>query len=158
MGIAAVGLVASGVPLLWLYRPQGMWLKDLHSLASTLFFGAAAGLLVAAVVSRLAKAGASEAVVWPAGLTVLAVLGAFTGRLLAWDQLGLWAVTIGKDYRGALRVRSSEVRFAILDGARINPGEYQRWLAVHIVALPVLALGLGVVSWRRRSASRAKNG
>lgn len=159
----AVVLVVTGIPLFWHYEPElsqwsealgaqqswRAWLRDLHRLASWVFVGSAFGALLVALVRR-----------WQIGFAVIgvavAVVGSVTGSLVAWDQVGLRAVTIGETYRGALAVARSGVRFAIVDGAEISPAEYLRMLAVHTAVVPLLGLSaLALLRWRRRQPPAA---
>ena len=50
-------------------------------------------------------------------LITLTLLLSFTGYLLPWDQLALWAVTVGTNMIGYTPVFGSQVRFVLLGGA-----------------------------------------
>ena len=146
--LAAGALVITGVPLILLYRPDGgaSWLRTLHSLSSTLFLGAAAGLLVVAVVAAVIRTRTRTG--WPLALAAFAVAaaGSFTGNLIAWDQLALWAVTVGGSYSGVIDPLSDEVRFII-----VGDLELSQTLA-HLVAVPAAAALVGWLVWRRHAA------
>ncbi|MBN2624624.1 MAG: hypothetical protein JXA83_14695 [Acidimicrobiales bacterium] len=148
---SAIGLVATGAPLIVLYRPAGgaSWLLTLHGLSSSLFVGATAAMLVAAAVGAMARHRAW--VTWPLalGATAVAVAGSFTGQLIAWDLLGLTAVTVGGTYQGVIDPLTEDIRFLIVGDAEVAPGTYMLWLGVHLVVLPVAAGALGRVLWRR---------
>ena len=110
---------------------------------------------------------------WTVGvmLLVLTMLLSFTGYLLPWDQLAMWAVTVGTNMaRGApfigqegpgsslisadgvpLVHAASDARFALLAGTNVGPAALLRFYVLHCVALPVVAAMLiGVHFWRIR--------
>ncbi len=110
---------------------------------------------------------------WVVGvcLLVLTMLMSFTGYLLPWDQLALWAVTVGTNMAAAapwlgsegpgsslLAVEGiplvhpgSDVRFALLGGVAVGPAALMRFYVLHCVALPVLAgVLMAVHFWRIR--------
>ena len=53
-------------------------------------------------------------------LLTLTLLLSFTGYLLPWDQLALWAVTVGTNMIGYTPVFGRDVRFVLLGGAEIG--------------------------------------
>ena len=57
---------------------------------------------------------------WVVGvvLLLLTLLLSFTGYLLPWDQLALWAVTVGTNMAGFVPVVGSQVKFALLGSDR----------------------------------------
>lgn len=148
---SAIGLVATGAPLIVLYRPAGgvSWLRTLHGLSSSLFVGATAAMLLAAAVGAVARRRAW--VTWPLALVAIAVAvaGSFTGQLIAWDGLGLTAVTVPGTYQGVIDPLTEDIRFLSVGGAEVAPATYVVWLGVHLIVLPVAAGALGRVLWRR---------
>jgi quinol-cytochrome oxidoreductase complex cytochrome b subunit len=96
------------------------------------------------------------------GLLVLTMLLSFTGYLLPWDQLSLWAVTVGTNMVGAapligeagpfsLAHSGSDVRFYLLGGTTVGPAALLRFYVLHCVALPFAAVLLMAVHfWRIR--------
>lgn len=168
-----VTLVVTGIPLLWLYRPpfpqewlafygieqswldrvKDDWLREVHNLASVLLMPLTVASLVVAVLRR--SMGPVRSTVRQIGIGVVGlavtIVGGVTGLLVAWEQLGLRAVTVGDSRRGALAVARSDVRFAIVGGAQIDPGSYLRMLAVHTILVPLLGI-LAVVLLRRWKA------
>ncbi len=104
-------------------------------------------------------------------LLVLTLLLSFTGYLLPWDQLSLWAVTVGSNMARAaplvghegpgqqlletenvdLITESSDIRFLLLGAPTITEETLNRFYILHCVALPILAMFLmGVHFWRVR--------
>jgi quinol-cytochrome oxidoreductase complex cytochrome b subunit len=109
--------------------------------------------IVAGVLVALGDSGAPRrrvGVLVGAGLVLVTIVGSFTGYLIAWDQLGLWAVTVGEDMRGYLPLFDEDkVRSVFVGGTEVAPGTMVRWLLVHILVVgSVLALLLGL-AWRR---------
>jgi len=90
---------------------------------------------------------------WVVGviLLFLTMLLAFTGYLLPWDQLAIWAVTVGTSMAGFTPVFGQQVQFVLLGGVEIGPETLLRWYVLHVLALPfVLVLFLAVHFWRIR--------
>lgn len=110
---------------------------------------------------------------WNVGviLLVLTLLLSFTGYLLPWDQLAIWAVTVGTNMAratpflghegpGAALLKlgdismvhaGSDIRFALLGGRFVGAGALLRFYVLHCIAFPlVVALLLSVHFWRVR--------
>jgi quinol-cytochrome oxidoreductase complex cytochrome b subunit len=90
---------------------------------------------------------------WVVGviLLLLTLLLAFTGYLLPWDQLAIWAVTIAEGIAGSSPLVAEEVKFVLLGGVEVGPDTLLRWYVLHVLALPfVLTIFLAVHFWRIR--------
>jgi quinol-cytochrome oxidoreductase complex cytochrome b subunit len=110
---------------------------------------------------------------WGVGvmLLVLTMLLSFTGYLLPWDQLAIWAITVGSNmaraapFLGAegpgtalLSVDGSQLvhvgsdaRFVLLGGRTVGGGALVRFYVLHCVAIPFVAACLIAVHfWRVR--------
>jgi quinol-cytochrome oxidoreductase complex cytochrome b subunit len=90
---------------------------------------------------------------WVVGviLLVLTLLLSFTGYLLPWDQLALWAITVGTNIAGAAPVLGGETRFAMIGGFEVGPNALIRFYTLHVIALPLLAaIFMSVHFWRIR--------
>ena len=96
-------------------------------------------------------------------LLTLTMLLSFTGYLLPWDQLALWAVTvgtnmvaaaplIGRDGPGAGLVSATwDVRSLLLGGSSVGPAALLRFYVLHCAALPVAsAILIALHFWRIR--------
>ena len=70
-------------------------------------------------------------------LLTLTLLLSFTGYLLPWDQLALWAVTVGTNMMGYTPVFGSQVRFVLLGGVEIGTETLLRWYVLHVLHVPV---------------------
>jgi quinol-cytochrome oxidoreductase complex cytochrome b subunit len=90
------------------------------------------------------------------GVAVVGLFASFTGYLLPWDQLSLWAVTVGRDMNGFLPIlrHSSQVQYALIGGAEISVGTLRFWFWVHVLLVPAVLLGLGGLVGRRLWVSR----
>jgi quinol-cytochrome oxidoreductase complex cytochrome b subunit len=104
---------------------------------------------------------------WGVGvvLLVLTLFLSFTGYLLPWDQLAIWAVTVGTNMASASPFLGAEgpfsnllgvtvrndARFALLGGTSVGANTLLRFYVMHCVAVPVLAGILMIVHfWRIR--------
>src|SRR3981081_3521097 len=110
---------------------------------------------------------------WGVGviLLVLTLLLSFTGYLLPWDQLAIWAITVGSNMAratpflghegpGAALLRlgdvplihaSDDARFALLGGTFVGEGALLRFYVLHCVGLPLVAGFLMAIHfWRIR--------
>ena len=70
-------------------------------------------------------------------LLTLTLLLSFTGYLLPWDQLALWAVTVGTNMMGYTPVFGSQVRFVLLGGVEIGGETLLRWYVLHVLHVAV---------------------
>lgn len=118
---------------------------------------------------------------WGVGviLLVLTLLLSFTGYLLPWDQLAIWAITVGSNMAratpllghegpGAMALglggsipfiggdipiihAGSDARFLLLAGTSVGPGALLRFYVLHCIFIPLVVLVLIAVHfWRIR--------
>lgn len=118
-----------------------------------MLLGAVAGIVVVLAVAGVRRLRVPPGWLVALGAFVVAGLGQISGQLIAWDWLGLEAVTVGGDVRGVVDGLSDEVRFLIVDGTRVSQDTYAAWAGVHVLAVPVVALG--VVWFARRRSSQS---
>src|ERR687885_229098 len=84
-------------------------------------------------------------------LLTLTLLLSFTGYLLPWDQLALWAVTVGTNMMGYTPVFGQQVRFVLLGGVEIGGATLLRWYVLHVLMLPfVIVIFMAIHFWRVR--------
>jgi quinol-cytochrome oxidoreductase complex cytochrome b subunit len=77
-------------------------------------------------------------------LLVLTLLFSFTGYLLPWDQLSMWAVTVGANLAGSARL-------LLLGSETVGEETLNRFYVLHCLGLPLLAAVLMAVHfWRVR--------
>ena len=91
---------------------------------------------------------------WVVGviLLLLTLLLSFTGYLLPWDQLAIWAVAVGTSMMGYTPVLGDQVRFVLLGSVEIGPSTLIRWYVLHVLALPFVATS----SWPSTSGGSAR--
>ena len=90
---------------------------------------------------------------WSVGviMLVLTLLLSFTGYLLPWDQLSVWAVTVGTNLAGYSPLIAKQARFILIAGIEVGPETLLRWYVFHVLFLPfILVLFLAVHFWRIR--------
>ena len=161
-------LFVSGMYLMFFYHPavpQAYF--DMHNLATSVAFGQfvrnihrwSAHLMVVVVFVHLMRvfyAGAYKAPrqfnwVIGVGLLVLTLLFSFTGYLLPWDQLALWAITVGTNIAGYVPLMGDQARQILLGGPDVGGNALLRFYVLHIYVLPaLLILLLAVHIWRVR--------
>jgi len=180
-------LVVSGILLMFYYRPTVEYAyNDIVALREHVPFG---------IMRELHRWGAHAMIItvwlhmfrvfmtgsykpprefnWVIGvvLLVLTMLLSFTGYLLPWDQLAMWAITVGSNMARAtpflghegpgsallsigdiqLVHSGSDVRFALLGGRFVGAGALLRFYILHCVAIPTAAVILMAVHfWRIR--------
>jgi quinol-cytochrome oxidoreductase complex cytochrome b subunit len=91
------------------------------------------------------------------GGAALALLAAFvTGLLLPWDQLALWAVTVGTNMYGLRASFDPHVRFVLVGGAEVSPAAYRTAAVLHVIVFPALAAVSLLVAHRSARSRRAR--
>ncbi|MDP8959907.1 MAG: cytochrome b N-terminal domain-containing protein [Actinomycetota bacterium] len=161
-------LTITGIFLMFYYTPAvPTAYEDMQALATGVAFGSlvrnmhrwGAHLMVLSVflhMSRVFYHGAYKPpreFNWVVGviLLFLTLLLSFTGYLLPWDQLALWAVTVGTNMAGYTPVFGNQVRFALLGSVEIGAPTLLRWYVLHVLMLPfILVIFLSVHFWRVR--------
>jgi len=118
--------------------PLGQFMRDLHRL------GAEAMVLIVFLHMLRTFFTASykkpRQFTWFSGVILLVLTGllSFTGYLLPWDQLALWAVTIGASMVEATPVISEQVNLLVRGGPDLGANGLLRFYLVHVLALPAL--------------------
>ena len=70
----------------------------------------------------------------------------FTGYLLPWDQLALWAVKVPTSSSGfRFLFGDDRVRFVLLGGSEVAVATLKRWFILHTIVLPPALVVLGVL-------------
>src|SRR5947199_1994704 len=177
----------TGVLLMFYYRPTLEWAyTDIQALRDVTSFG---------ILRELHRWGAHAMVItvwlhmyrvfltgsykpprefnWVVGviLLLLTLLLSFTGYLLPWDQLAIWAITVGSNMARATPFLGYEApgrpivslgdvplihayddaRFALLGGSFVGEGALLRFYVLHCVGFPlVIAVLMAVHFWRVR--------
>ena len=161
-------LTVTGIFLMFFYRPTtALAWQDISSLHTSVAFGLlvrnmhrwAAHLMVISVFLHMARVfyhGAYKSpreFNWVIGiiLLLLTLLLSFTGYLLPWDQLSLWAVTVGTNMMGYTPVFGDNVKYVLLGSKEISGETLLRWYVLHVLMLPfVIVIFMAVHFWRVR--------
>lgn len=178
-------LTITGVVLMFYYRPTiGLAFRDIKDLEFAVTLGmflrnahrwAAQAMVVAVIahmVSVFLRGGYKKPreFNWAVGvlLLTLTLFLSFTGYLLPWDQLAIWAVTVGTNMAGATPLLGNEgplgsvlgmrinndVRFTLLGGTMVGENTLLRFYVMHCVAVPlVVGILLILHFWRIRKDS-----
>jgi quinol-cytochrome oxidoreductase complex cytochrome b subunit len=163
-----LGLTVTGVMLMFYYVPSvdraysdvaalntnvrfGMLIRNLHR-----WMAHAMVITVLLHMMRVFYMGAYKPpreFNWVVGviLLVLTLLLSFTGYLLPWDQLALWAITVGTNIAGSAPVLGGQTRFVMIGGFEVGPNALIRFYTLHVIGLPLLAaIFMSVHFWRIR--------
>ena len=161
-------LTITGIFLMFYYRPTAPAAYiDVEALSTSVAFGSlvrnlhrwGAHLMVLTVflhMSRVFYHGAYKPpreFNWVVGvvLLLLTLLLSFTGYLLPWDQLALWAVTVGTNMAGFTPMFGNQVKFALLGGIEVTGNTLLRFYVLHVLFLPfVIVIFMAVHFWRVR--------
>ena len=161
-------LTITGIFLMFYYTPTvEQAYADTAALSTNVAFGSlirnmhrwGAHLMVLSVflhMSRVFYHGAYKSpreFNWVIGviLLTLTLLLSFTGYLLPWDQLALWAVTVGTNMAGFVPVVGSQVKFALLGSAEVTANTLLRWYVLHVLFFPfIIVIFMAVHFWRVR--------
>ncbi|MBI5247076.1 MAG: cytochrome bc complex cytochrome b subunit [Elusimicrobia bacterium] len=178
-------LTITGVVLMFYYRPTiGLAYRDIKDLEFAVTLGMflrnahrwAAQAMVVSVIAHMVRVFLTGAYKkprefnWGIGvlLLTLTLFLSFTGYLLPWDQLAIWAVTVGTNMAGATPVLGNEgplgalvgmrinndVRFTLLGGTMVGENTLLRFYVMHCVAVPlVVGILLILHFWRIRKDS-----
>ncbi|HUS14420.1 MAG TPA: cytochrome b N-terminal domain-containing protein [Chloroflexia bacterium] len=122
--------------------PFGRLMRDLHKLG--------AELMVISVLLHMARTFLTgnykkpRQFTWATGIVLLLVtlILSFSGYLLPWDQLSLWAVTIGASMVEAIQPQQvgDVANLIVRGGPQFNAGGLLRWYLAHVLGLPLVGL------------------
>ena len=163
-----LALTVTGVYLMFFYVPSvTRAYQDILSIENSVAFGTfvrnmhrwGAHLMVFTVFLHMARVFYHGAYKpprefnWVVGvvLLLLTLLLSFTGYLLPWDQLAIWAVAVGTSMMGYTPVIGKQVQFVLLGSVEIGPATLIRWYVLHVLAFPFVAvIFMAVHFWRVR--------
>ena len=177
----------TGVLLMFYYRPTLEWAyNDMMALRDVVSLGVlrevhrwAAHAMVITVMLHMLRVFLTGSYKrprefnWVVGvsLLVMTLLLSFTGYLLPWDQLSMWAVTVGSNMARAVPLvghdgpgqqiltaggidmitNASDSRFALLGARAVGEETLIRFYVLHCVAIPLLAaFAMALHFWRIR--------
>lgn len=117
--------------------PLGQFIRDLHRLGAE-----AMVLIVSLHMMRTWVTGSYKKprqFTWFTGILLLVLTGllSFTGYLLPWDQLALWAVTIGASMAEATPVIGEQVNLIVRGAPELGANGLLRFYLAHVLALPI---------------------
>jgi quinol-cytochrome oxidoreductase complex cytochrome b subunit len=161
-------LTITGIFLMFYYTPTAeLAYRDTAALSTDVAFGSlvrnlhrwGAHLMVLSVflhMSRVFYHGAYKPpreFNWVVGVVLLflTLFLSFSGYLLPWDQLALWAVTVGTNMAGFSPVIGNQVKFALLAGVEVSAATLLRFYVLHVLAFPfIIVIFMAVHFWRVR--------
>ena len=124
--------------------PFGTFMRDLHRLGAELMV-----IIVTLHMWRTFATGSYKTprqFTWFTGLLLLVITGflSFSGYLLPWDQLALWAVTIGASMIEATppQIVGDNLNLLLRGGPDIGANGILRFYLLHIFLLPGIAIAL----------------
>jgi quinol-cytochrome oxidoreductase complex cytochrome b subunit len=161
-------LTVTGVLLMFYYRPApAVAYQDMKDLQTIVNFGlllrnlhrySAHGMVIIVFMHmlRVFYTGAYKPpreFNWAIGsiLLFLTFFLSFTGYLLPWDQLAIWAVTVGGNMAGSTPFIGDQARFLLFGGYELGDNTLIRFYVLHVIALPLAtAILMAVHFWRIR--------
>jgi len=180
-------LTVTGILLMFYYRPTTIHAyQDIKDLTYAVTLGGllrnlhrwSAHLMVVAVILHMIRVFLTGAYKppreynWVVGvlLLVMTLFLSYTGYLLPWDQLALWAVTVGAQmaanhpvignegpFRLPFITTGNDARFGLIGGTVIGDATLIRFYVLHCVAVPFLfCIFLCVHLWRVRKDTFSK--
>jgi len=151
-------LTVTGLYLMFYYVPSTQHAyQDMRDLQFVVTFGGlirnmhrwAAHAMVITVWLHMARVFLN----WGIGtlLLLITLLLSFTGYLLPWDQLSIWAVTVGTNMAKYAPIAGPYTRYLMLGGRAVGDATLLRFYVMHVVGLPLVGFLLMVVHfWRVR--------
>ena len=161
-------LTITGIWLMFYFRPTGeLAYIDMEALQTSIAFGSlvrnmhrwGAHLMVLVVflhMSRVFYHGAYKApreFNWVIGviLLFLTLFLSFTGYLLPWDQLAIWAVTVGGNMAGDTPVFGAQIKFILFAGLEATAATLLRFYVLHVLFFPfIIVIFMAIHFWRVR--------
>ncbi len=161
-------LTITGIFLMFYYTPSAETAYvDVQALSTNVAFGSlvrnlhrwGAHLMVLSVflhMSRVFYHGAYKPpreFNWIVGVVLLflTLLLSFSGYLLPWDQLALWAVTVGTNMASFVPVIGAQVKFGLLAGVDVTAATLLRFYVLHVLFFPfIIVIFMAVHFWRVR--------
>ncbi len=161
-------LTITGIFLMFYYTPSAdSAYADVQALSTSVAFGSmvrnlhrwGAHLMVLSVflhMSRVFYHGAYKPpreFNWVVGIVLLflTLLLSFSGYLLPWDQLALWAVTVGTNMVSFIPVIGAQAKFGLLAGVDVTGATLLRFYVLHVLFFPfIIVIFMAVHFWRVR--------
>ena len=125
--------------------PLGQFMRDLHRLGAEAMVAIVALHMMRAWITGSYKK--PRQFTWFTGVLLLLFTGllSFSGYLLPWDQLSLWAVTIGASMGEATPVIGEQVNLLLRGAPELGANGLLRFYLAHVLGFPlILFVFLGV--------------
>jgi quinol-cytochrome oxidoreductase complex cytochrome b subunit len=75
----------------------------------------------------------------------------FTGYLLPWDQLAIWAVTVGGNMASYTPVFGAQIKFGLFAGLEATTATLLRFYVLHVLFFPfIIVIFMAIHFWRVR--------
>ena len=118
--------------------PLGQLMRDMHRLGAEFMVAVVALHMLRTWITGSYKK--PRQFTWFSGLLLLVITGflSFSGYLLPWDQLSLWAVTIGASMAEATPVVGDQVNLLLRGAPELGANGLLRFYLLHVLALPAL--------------------
>ena len=118
--------------------PLGQLMRDMHRLGAEFMVAVVALHMMRTWITGSYKK--PRQFTWFTGLLLLVITGflSFSGYLLPWDQLSLWAVTIGASMAEATPVVGEQVNLLLRGAPELGANGLLRFYLLHVLALPAL--------------------
>ena len=118
--------------------PLGQLMRDMHRLGAEFMVAVVAMHMMRTWITGSYKK--PRQFTWFSGLILLVLTGflSFSGYLLPWDQLSLWAVTIGASMAEATPVVGEQVNLLLRGAPELGANGLLRFYLLHVLALPAL--------------------
>ena len=118
--------------------PLGQLMRDMHRLGAEFMVAVVALHMMRTWITGSYKK--PRQFTWFSGLILLVITGflSFSGYLLPWDQLSLWAVTIGASMAEATPVIGDQVNLLLRGAPELGANGLLRFYLLHVLALPAL--------------------
>ncbi len=129
----------------WFIRRMHRWAA--HLMVAFVFLHMIRVFLTGAYKSSKKNVNANRPFNWIIGLILLllTMLLSYTGYLLPWDQLALWAITIGANIALSVPIIGEQAQFLMQGGTIIDQNTLIIWYTLHIAVLPLVTTGL--IAW-----------
>ncbi len=129
----------------WFIRRMHRWAA--HLMVACVFLHMIRVFLTGAYKKSRKNIHGNRPLNWLIGLALLllTMLLSYTGYLLPWDQLALWAITIGANIARSVPVIGEQIRFLMQGGTIIDQNTLIIWYTLHIAVLPLITTGL--IAW-----------
>ncbi len=118
--------------------PLGQLMRDMHRLGAEFMVAVVALHMMRTWITGSYKK--PRQFTWFTGLLLLVITGflSFSGYLLPWDQLSLWAVTIGASMAEATPVVGEQVNLLLRGAPELGANGLLRFYLLHVLLLPAL--------------------